>query len=117
MGLAVRKVILGTILLAVTAGVWVSDSEACGRRRHPRCQPCAPCWGPVWYPVAPAPPFPVLVAEAPAPTMTTRKGRTYRLVPTSDRGNFEHDLPAPEVAVVPRSVWEIHPVTDIVFEP
>ncbi|HZY85558.1 MAG TPA: hypothetical protein VFE78_12060 [Gemmataceae bacterium] len=103
-----RKCVLGALLLAAAAGVWVSDSEACGRRRHGRCQPCVPCWGPVWYQVAPCPSLPVVVSEAPAPTMTTRKGRTYRLITTNDRGSYEHDLPAPSLTGAPKPSDGIH---------
>jgi hypothetical protein len=100
-----RKFISGLVLLGVMTGVLVSDSYACGRRRHGwfhqsnRCP--ASCLVPANQVETPA-------AQPELPPLKTRTGKTYQVTATNDRGNFEHDLPEAAVGVAPVKNDGIH---------
>jgi hypothetical protein len=107
-----------TVMLALVASAamltWTSDGTA-GWRRRCGCYYPPPCYAPTYYVVCPAPWYvagppsyylnpPVVIRpdgrgadQVPAQTLTSPKGRTYRLIPTQDRGNHAHDEPAPSL--------------------
>lgn len=91
-----RKLFLTAIVGTLACLLLNAECSACGRRHGRWRRSCcpAPC---MVYVSCVAPPF-VAQGGAPAPATgrvvkSPRTGRLYAIRQTSDRGNFEHDLP------------------------